>query len=308
MTMRVIHAGLSTTVQDFGRYGFAHLGISPCGAADAISFRLANLLVGNEENAPAIEMTLQGATLEFDRNTVVAITGAMSDCKIGSYRTPSYAAVEVPAGGTLQCGNTKDGARTYLAISGGIDVPRIMGSASTDLRGRFGGYEGRPLKDGDRLHSGRQIGTSRRLRPGALDELPRNAFVRVTRGPQHEWFADDAIARLQISPYRVSEQADRAGLRLYGAPLPLRERRQLLTDGIPLGAVQVPQDGQPIILFVDQQTTGGYPKIANVIAADMHRIAQLRPRDEFRFEEVTFPEAIDALRKQEEWLKEIWQS
>lgn len=309
MTMRVIHAGLSTTVQDLGRYGFAHLGISPCGAADAISFRLANLIVGNEENAPAMEMTLQGATLEFDRNTIVAITGATCDCKIGNYRIPAYAAVEVPAGGSLSCGNTKDGARTYLAISGGIVVPRVMGSASTDLRGRFGGYDGRPLKNGDLLRSGKPSGTPpRRLRPDAQEERRRNRSIRVTRGPQRDWFADEAIARFQTSSYRVSEQADRAGLRLYGDPLPLRERRQLLTDGVPLGAVQVPQDGQPIVLFVDQQTTGGYPKIANVIAADIHRIGQLRPRDEVRFEEVSFGQAVDALRKQEEWLKGIWQS
>jgi antagonist of KipI len=253
-------------------------------------------------------MTLQAATLEFDRNTIVAITGAMCDCKISNYRIPTYAAVEVPAGGTLHCGNMRDGARTYLAISGGIDVPRIMGSASTDLRGRFGGYEGRPLKNGDLLHLGKPIGAPRRLRPGALDEPQRNKSLRVTRGPQHDWFSDEAIARLQTLSYRVSEQADRAGLRLHGDPLHLREPRQLLTDGIPLGAVQVPQDGQPIILFVDQQTTGGYPKIANVIAADIHRTGQLRPRDEFRFEEVTFREAADALRKQEEWLKGVWQS
>ena len=309
MTVRIIKAGLCTTVQDLGRFGFAHLGISPCGAADVISFRLANLIVGNEKNAPAFEMTLQGATLEFDRKSTVAITGSTCRCKVGNYRVPAYTAVEVPAGGILHCGSTTDGARTYVAVSGGLDVPKIMGSASTDLRGRFGGHEGRPLKNGDLLRSGKAIETRpHRLRPGVLDNLRTKGPVRVTRGPQQDWFSEEVVTKFLTSSYLVSEQADRAGLRLHGDPLLPRERRQLLTDGIPFGAVQVPQDGQPIILFVDQQTTGGYPKIANVIAADIHRIGQLRPRDEVQFAEVSFSEAVDALRKQEEWLKGIWQS
>jgi antagonist of KipI len=128
----------------------------------------------------------------------------------------------------------------------------------------------------------------------------------VTRGAQRDWFSE-TYAKFLATPYVVSEQSDRAGLRLKGDAVATRESKQLLTDGIPLGAIQVPQDGQPIILFVDQQTTGGYPKIANVIAADMHHIGQLRPRDEVRFSEVSFPEAIDALRAQERWLKAIWQ-
>jgi antagonist of KipI len=129
----------------------------------------------------------------------------------------------------------------------------------------------------------------------------------VTSGAQRDWFSDDAYAGFLAASYAVSEQSDRAGLRLKGDAISIRETRQLLTDGIPLGAIQVPQDGQPIILFVDQQTTGGYPKIANVIAADKHRVGQLRPRDEVRFSELSIPEAIEALRVQERWLKEIWQ-
>ena len=139
MTIRVLKPGLSTTVQDLGRYGYAHLGISPCGAADTVSLRIANLLVGNEEYAAVLEMTLLGATLEFERNTMVAISGSSCDCKVGQYRFPINTRVEVPAGGVLQCGSMADGARAYLAVRGGIDVPLVMGSASTDLRGGFGG-------------------------------------------------------------------------------------------------------------------------------------------------------------------------
>ena len=307
MTIRVVKPGFFTIVQDRGRFGYAHFGISPAGAADVLSLRIANLLVGNDEFAPALEMTLLGATFEFDQSAVIAICGAKCECKVGSGIFVANEAIEVPAGSVLQCGSTTDGARCYLVVQGGFDVPLVMGSASTDVRGRFGGVEGRRLQAGDVLRVGMGGGSNvRRLRAGALDSLRRSSPIRVTRGAQHDWFALEAYARFLAAPYVVSEQSDRAGLRLKGDAVTLREQKQLLTDGIPLGAIQVPQDGEPIILFVDQQTTGGYPKIANVIAADMHRIGQLRPRDEVRFAEVSIVEAIEALHAQERWLKEIF--
>jgi antagonist of KipI len=308
MTIRIVKPGLFTTVQDRGRYGYAHLGISPCGAADAVSLKIGNLLVGNDEYAPALEMTLLGATIEFEGWAKVAITGAKCECKVGSNSVTSNAPVEIAAGSVLQCGSTTDGARCYLAVQGGIHVPTVMGSASTDIRGRFGGHQGRRLQTGDVL----QVGCAsqsyhRRLRAGAVEELRSHGPIRVTSGAQRNWFSDETYARFFANSYAISEQSDRAGLRLKGDAISTRESKQLLTDGIPLGAIQVPQDGQPIILFVDQQTTGGYPKIANVIAADMHRIGQLRPRDEVRFSEASIPQAIEALRVRERWLKEIWE-
>ncbi len=307
MTVRVVKPGFFTTVQDRGRFGVAHLGISPAGAADALSLRIANLLVGNEEYAPALEMTLLGATLEFEEGATVAICGAACACRLGQDILPVNAAIEIPARGVLHCGSTTDGARCYLAVGGGFDVPLVMGSASTDIRGRFGGVEGRRLQSGDMLRVD-SAGASplRRLRPGGLESLQRSGAIRVTKGSQHDWFSPDTYARFLAAPYAVSEQSDRAGLRLKGEAVSPNEKAQLLTDGIPLGAIQVPQDGQPIILFVDQQTTGGYPKIANVIAADMHCVGQLRPRDEVRFAEVTVADAIEALRAQERWLKDIF--
>jgi antagonist of KipI len=307
VTIRVVKPGLSTTVQDRGRFGYAHLGISPCGAADAVSLRIANLLAGNDEYAPALEMTLLGATLEFDERAWVAISGATCEAKVSSKTIEPNFPVEIPAGSILQCGSTTNGARCYLAVAGGIDVPVVMGSASTDIRGRFGGHEGRRLQAGDILRTGGlKQARSRRLRADALEGVLRGSTIRVTGGAQREWFSDDSYADFLANSYAVSEQSDRAGLRLKGNAISTRETRQLLTDGIPLGAIQVPQDGQPIILYVDQQTTGGYPKIANVIAADMHYVGQLRPRDEVRFTEVSIPEAIDALRAQERWMTEIW--
>ena len=309
MTIRVVKAGLFTTVQDRGRFGYAHLGISPAGAADALSLRIANLLVGNDEYAPALEMTLLGATLEFDEPGTVAVSGASCECKVGSNRIPTNSAIEIPPGSVLQCGAASDGARIYLAVRGGVDVPVVMGSASTDIRGRFGGCNGRRLQVGDVLPvADANRARPRRLRGSALEGTRNPGTIRVTSGAQRDWFSDEMYAQFLATTYAVSEQSDRAGLRLKGDAILTRETKQLLTDGIPLGAIQVPQDGQPIILFVDQQTTGGYPKIANVIAADMHRLGQLRPRDEFRFAEVSIPEAIDALRAQERWLKGIWEN
>ncbi len=309
MMIRVAKPGFFTTVQDLGRHGYAHLGISPGGAADPLSFCIANLLVGNDENAPALEMTLLGATLEFEESAIVALTGATCECKHGSASVPLNTAFDLPAGAVLQCGSITSGARCYLAVQGGFDVPLVMGSASTFVPGHFGGFKGRRLQSGDvlqvRPHWSLRI---RSLRLGSLDRVLDPRPLRVTKGAQQEWFGPEAFEKLFSTAYIVSEQSDRTGLRLKGAVVHPREHSELLTDGIPLGAIQVPQDGQPIILFVDQQTTGGYPKIANVIAADVHRVGQLRPHDEVRLAEVSIAEAIQTLRRQERWLKEIFVS
>ena len=307
MPIRVKNPGMFSTIQDLGRYGYSHLGISVVGAADRLSLRIANLLVGNQENTPALEMTLLGATLEFEEPQTVALAGADCDAKVGTSPVRLGEAIEVSAGGVLKCGGMKTGARSYLAVQGGFDVPVVMGSAATDVRGQFGGLQGRRLKTGDSLPV-RKAGASRlrKLKPGILDGLGRHDTIRLTRGAQQEWFGPEAFEVLFACPYAISDQSDRTGLRLKGQPLRPHEQSQLLTDGIPLGAMQVPQDGQPIILFVDQQTTGGYPKIANVIMADMHHVGQLRPHEQVRFQEVSIPQAISLLKQQELWLKDAF--
>ncbi len=306
MAIRVKSAGMFSTIQDLGRYGYTHLGISICGAADALSLRIANLLVGNDENAPALEMTLLGATLEFEDARVIALAGADCDAKVGAASVNVGMAVGLAGGAVLKCGGMRTGARSYLAVAGGFGVPPVMGSTATDVRGRVGGFEGRKLKAGDLLPLGTHTGRKRKLKAGALDAIYRRGPVRVTRGAQQDWFGPKAFDTLFSSTYTVKDQSDRTGLRLQGEAVRPSEQSQLLTDGIPLGAMQVPQDGQPIILFVDQQTTGGYPKIANVIAADMHHIGQLRPHDQLRFQEASVAEAIRALEEQERWLKEAF--
>ena len=307
MPIRVKNPGMFSTLQDLGRYGYSHLGISVVGAADQLSLCIANRLVGNDQNAPALEMTLLGATLEFEEPRVIALAGADCDAKIGISVVPMAQAVEVPAGGVLKCGGMKTGARCYLAVQGGFDVPMVMGSAATDVRGGFGGLDGRRLKGGDIL-AVRSGGAARprSIKPRALEAVSQHGTIRLTRGAQQEWFGPEAFDVLFSAPYSISDQSDRTGLRLKGEPLKPREKKQLLTDGIPLGAMQVPQDGQPIILFVDQQTTGGYPKIANVIMADMHHVGQLRPHEQVRFEEVSIAQAIVLLKEQERWLRDVF--
>jgi antagonist of KipI len=310
MSIHIKHPGFATTVQDLGRFGYGHLGISPAGAADALSFRVANLLVGNHDNAPAIEMTLLGATVEFDVPATVAVTGAECALEIDGVQVPNAEAVHAGSGSVLKCGQLKIGVRNYLAVQGGIDVPLVMGSASTHLGGHFGGFEGRMLRKGDVLRVG-NAGAShpRVLRKEIL--LPAaygDTTLRVTRGAQQDWFDESEFAKLFSNPYKVTTQSGRTGLRLNGEEILPREATQLLTDGVPLGAIQISQDGQPIVLFVDQQTTGGYPKIANVIAADLHRVGQLRAEGTVRFTEVSMEKAVHLLREQGSWLKEIFES
>jgi antagonist of KipI len=304
--IHVIKPGLLTTVQDLGRCGFAHLGVSNGGAADCVSFRIANLLVGNEPNAPALEITLLGPTLEFEVAATIAISGY--DTRGASslpIPLPMNEAFEVAAGTTVAVGPLSAGARAYLAIRGGLEIPEVMRSCSTFLPAQIGGLQGRALRAGDELGIGRQTqGSPRRPSPLAAASLrPRQGPIRVTPSVQSDWFEEETLGQFHQQAFTVTDQSNRSGLRLAGEPILAPNRGELLTEGIALGAVQVPPDGQPIILFVDQQTTGGYPKIANVIAADLPRVGQLRPRDEVRFQAVTFSDGIELLRRQEHALR-----
>ena len=287
--IRVISPGLLTTVQDLGRPGYAHLGISASGAADALSLRAGNLLVGNAEGAAALEMTLAGATFQFGSHAVVALTGADFEASI-----PMWTTVEMKPGEQVRCGHARSGARCYLCVSGGIEVPPVLGSASTHLLTGLGGLEGRALKRGDVLQTkwGGRPRLQRVSRPAPIS----NIIIRVTSPTNAE-----ALCR---TPWEVQPDSDRMGLRLRGPALD-RQTGHMLTEGVPLGAVQVPPDGQPIILFVEHQTTGGYPKIANVISADFHAVGQLRPRDRIRFEQVSIDAALTLLNAQEEWLHSL---
>jgi antagonist of KipI len=281
--------GLFTTVQDLGRMGFGPLGVSPSGAGDPMALRIGNRLVGNPEGAAALEMTLLGGTFLLAEERWVAFTGASLDW------TPRL----LRAGETLRTPPMPDGARIYLCVAGGIDVPLFAGSASTHILSGLGGFEGRALRKGDRLRVGPVVGPPRRLRTGVGPLLEHRKTLRVTRGPQWDWFDP---AALFAAPCRVTDDSNRLGLRLQGVGF-AGAHGKMISEGVPLGAIQVPAGGQPIILFVEQQTTGGYPKIANVIAADLPSVGQLRPRDEVRFELVTPAVARAAIREQEALLR-----
>jgi len=289
----VEHPGMQTTVQDLGRPGYGPMGVSPSGAADAVSLRLANLLVGNPAEAAALEMTLLGGSYVFPEGGVIALAGADFGAALNGRALETAVPHAVMPGGKLSLGQTRSGARCYLGIAGGVRVAPVLGSASTHLLSGLGGFNGRALRKGDVLEIG--VPTKRlpvrKLSSEARDVFQPRKILRVTAGPQSDWFLEDAQRSLLQRVFRVTEQADRMGLRLEGPALALRTAKEMISEGVSLGAVQVTPSGQAILLFVEQQTAGGYPKIANVIGADLFCIGQLRPRDEIHFARVTFAEA-----------------
>jgi antagonist of KipI len=303
-TIQVQAPGLLTTVQDLGREGFGPMGVSPSGAADAISLRIGNRLVGNAEGAAGLEMTLLGGTFVLQEGAVIALTGSDFGATLDGAPVEPWTSIEVKRGQTLRVGPTRSGARCYLCIEGGIEVAPLLGSASTHLLSGLGGYEGRALRKGDLLKIGEASGpyTKRTLAASVLRELSPRKVLRVTPGPQGDWFRESSQRIFYSGAYRVAEESNRMGLRLEGEALREGAHGEMISEGVSLGAVQVATGGLPIILFVEQQTTGGYPKIANVISADLNSLGQLRPRDEIRFERVDFETARSLLNRQEELL------
>lgn len=292
MTILVLSPGMFTTVQDLGRPGHGVEGVSRAGAADPLALRIGNRLLGNPDNAAALEMTLLGGAFQFPDGARIVFTGG----RLTSL--PHYEIVEAKPGEIIRAGALETGARCYLCVSGGIDVPLVAGSASTHV---LSGLGGQPLKKGDIL----PIGKTRN--PPSIKALPAeltnySTQLRVTRGPQADQFDEAAF---YANEYTVSQDSNRMGLRLEGPAILSPGHGQMITEGVPLGAIQIPANGQPIILFVDQQTTGGYPKIANVITADIPNTAQLRPRGHVRFQLVTNQEAQAALCRQEELLHQL---
>jgi antagonist of KipI len=308
-TMEVQSPGLLTTVQDLGRHGFGPLGVSPSGAADAVSLRLGNRLVANDEGAAGLEMTLVGGTFVFPEGAILALTGSDFGATLDDFSLDLGTSVEVQPSQTVRLGPTRSGARCYLCIQGGIAVKPFLGSASTHILSGLAGFQGRPLRKGDVVHFGSAIKPFRKgpfrkrtVAPQLSEQFSHRTVLRVTPGPQSDWFSEPSLRSFYSDTYLIAEQSNRMGLRLEGPLLSQRSANRMITEGVSLGAIQVPGGGSPIILFVEQQTTGGYPKIANVISADLHRVGQLRPRDEIRFEPVTFETARSLLIAQEKLL------
>lgn len=290
--IEVLRAGQCDLVMDQGRPRFGALGVPVGGAADPAALRAANRLVGNEDSGAGLEITLSGPSLRFPVGGVVALTGA----RFGAARSsggplPWNETLVLAAGETLTLAGAESGSRCWLALRGGLAVPQVMESRSTFLPGAFGGHLGRPLRAGDVLVLGGSAGALRlrRAQPPAASEP--SVPLRVVAGPQAGQFDDDGLMAFFGSVFRVAAASDRRGLRLSG-PAVAHARMELPSQGVLPGAVQVPPDGQPIILGWDGPVTGGYPVIAGVISADWPRLAQLRPGDEVRFASIE----VDAAR------------
>jgi len=323
--IEVLDGGLQTTIQDGGRPGYLSRGIPPAGAQDFYSLAIANLLVGNaltppplsrgDPGAAGLEMLVKGVTLRFPEETVIALAGADMAATVDGAPVERFKPVTVPAGGVLKCGTAKSGARGYLAIAGGIDVPLVIGSRATYVRGSQGGLDGRALRKGDVLKTFPPSAPSKKLARRTLDGLPTGPdepnVIRVVLGPQDFMFTAKGVETFLTAEWRLSPVSDRMGMRLVGPPLELHPRPEYLTrdagsgpadivdDVIPVGGIQVPGGIEPIVMGVENPTAGGYAKIATVISADLGKMGQIQPKGPLTFRRISADEGISVI-------KDIW--
>ncbi|MGJ7565208.1 biotin-dependent carboxyltransferase family protein [Variovorax sp. GB1R11] len=314
--------GVLASVQDLGRHGHRQLGICPGGALDVLSLTLANRLVGNTDGAAGLELTMGGCELQFDTGTRIALTGDDFSASLDGVPLRSCWSVPVAAGQTLKlaganaAGVKKAGLRSWLAVAGGIDVPQILGSRSTDLKAGFGGHEGRALRKGDRLALGasRLDAAQRERRAFGLrgpdwgaEEADDAIALRVLPGPEFEQFTLAAREQLRSERWRITPQSNRMGSRLAGAELKRKRSGDMLSSGVIPGTIQVPPSGQPIILMGDAQTTGGYPRIGVVIRADLWKLAQAPLNGKLRLVQVDQAQALAAWADQQRYLAQVAQ-
>ena len=305
MKMTILSSGPLSTIQDGGRFGLMNTGFSPGGAMDAYSMKIANLLVGNVPDLGVIEMTMLGISATFDCDSLIALTGADMEPMLNDEPMPMYASVAVHKGDVLKMAMAKNGMRSYLAVAGGFDLPFEMGSQSTNLKCKIGGYQGRKLQKGDELplmHSvAGMFAPERKI--NAQVKYPSSIVVRVILGPQDDYFTEKGIDTFLNKVYTVTDQSDRMGIRLSGEKIENVNGVDIISDGIATGSVQIPASGTPIIMMADRQTTGGYAKIATVIHADLKRVAQARPGTQVRFAAVSEAEAVKLRRQEKAELK-----
>ena len=298
--IEVLDGGLLTTVQDLGRFGAQQYGVPVSGAMDAWALRAANRLVGNDEGAAALEITLAGPVLRFDGPCVIALTGGDLGARLDGRALDPWQSVGVPPGAELSFAGPRDGLRAYLGVAGGIGVPLVLESRSTLLNARLGGFMGRALAAGDRVPvgpGGMAVGrTGWRLPRTLVPAYGHSHMVRVVMGPQDDAFTEDGIRTFLSGSYTLAPQSDRVGCRLTGPRIAHRLGADIVSDGTAFGSVQVSGDGLPIVLMADRGTTGGYTKIATVASADLPRMAQASPGDRVRFVRVEHDEAVALLR------------
>jgi len=296
--IRVLEPGPQTTVQDAGRAGHMRYGIPPSGPVDRPSFALANRLVGNPDGAAALEFTLVGPRVRAEAPCSIAVTGADVPVTLNDAPAPAWTTLALAKGDVVKIGAARTGVRGYVAFAGGVEVPPVLGSRATYLRGRLGGLRGRALARDDvfRLQPG-PIPRRRAVPPAARPQWGGDIVLRVVLGPQADRFTDEGVAVFLGSAYEVLPQSDRMGARLNGPRIAHARGHDIISDGIALGAVQVPGDGQPIVLLVDRQSTGGYTKIATVCSFDIARVGQAKPGQRLRFTAVDVSLAHRLLRE-----------
>jgi antagonist of KipI len=296
--IQVLKPGVQSQLQDLGRFGYQNLGVPVCGAMDAWSHRLANLLAGNAEDEATLEMVLMGPSLVFETAIQIAITGADLSPRLNGEVVPMNQRIQVAPGSQLDFGRRITGLRAYLAVHGGFAVDRIMGSRSTYVRGGFGGLEGRALRKGDVMAVASAppappAPTPALAVPSLLPSPDASAVtpVRVIVGEHWDRFSAQAQALLFSAPYKINPQSDRMGYRLDGPALQRQDTEELISEAMSFGTIQVPSDGQPIVLMAERHSAGGYPKMAHVVSVDLPLMAQLAPQQQLRFERIDLEQA-----------------
>lgn len=313
--LKIIKSGLQTTVQDLGRFGFQKYGVIASGAMDSFAHRIANLLTGNEENAASLEITLVGPVIQFEKDLFIALCGGDLSPKIDGEDVRMWRLLAVRKGSTLNFGQPRIGARCYLAVAGGIDVPEVMNSKSTYLRAEIGGFQGRSLKAGDQILTGPiapelQNALSNSTKGDFDWQIPPARYfeepvVRMIKGRQFDLFSKDSKERIFTDSFTVSSHSDRMGYRLEGPGLALKNKAELISEAVAFGSIQVPADGNPIVLLADRQTTGGYPKIGQVASVDLPLISQLKPGERLRFKEISLEDAQQLFIEQEQQIRQL---
>ncbi|WP_264476600.1 5-oxoprolinase subunit C family protein [Jeotgalibacillus aurantiacus] len=318
--IKVIEAGLLSSIQDNGRTGYQESGVIQSGVMDTFTLRIANTLVGNNESEGVLELTLTGPTLEFTEDHLIALCGADFSAEIDGAPAPLWRPVVVKKGSTLHMRFSKTGCRGVIAVAGGFDVPDVFGSKSTYLRAGIGGFKGRALDKEDVLPIGdpgkESEATFKRAEEspftwsvsGAYTESVYSPeFIRVMPGLQFDEFTEESKRTFTNSTYKLSKQSDRMGFRMEGEPLERTTDEDILSEGVAFGTIQVPSDGQPIILLADRQTLGGYPKIGQVASVDLPALIQKKPGESVRFKWITVKEAQLLFKKREqEWQELKW--
>lgn len=308
MGVKFLNGGFLTTIQDMGRVGYQESGMSVSGVMDQRSAALSNILVGNDENEGVLEITLMGPMMEITADNIIAVTGANLGPKLNGKDLPMYQAVPVHKGDSISFAGMVSGSRAYVAFAGGLDVPLIMGSKSTNLKSRVGGFEGRKLGAGDEIAFTDPKTTlpNMYLRKVKADDFtPTEQVLRVVMGPQDDYFTEQGINTFLSETYTFTNESDRMGCRCEGEVIEHKNGGDIITDGIAFGAIQVPSHGKPIIMMADHQTTGGYTKIASVISVDLPKVAQSRPGYKVKFKKVSIEEAQQLYTAQVEEFKAL---